>query len=77
MGLMDALRNRFPADQDDEEDEIEVNDEEAEGLSTVGRAAYNVLSKRHGKHHLHLWNVATGKVIGELDLTPKGCFART
>jgi hypothetical protein len=36
MVLMDALRNRFPADQDDEEDEIEVNDEDAEGLSTVG-----------------------------------------
>ncbi len=77
MDLMDALCNRFPADQDDEEDEIEVNDEDAEGLSTVGRAAYNVLSKRHGKHHLHLWNVSTSKVICELNLTPKGCFAKT
>ena len=77
MGLFDAFRNRYPADQDDEEDEIVVNDDDAEGLSTVDRAAYNVLSKCCGKHHLQLWNVTTSKVIAELDLTPKGCFART
>ena len=77
MGLMDAFRNRFPADQDDEEDEIEVNDEDANGLTTIGRAAYNVLSKQHGKHHSTLWNVTSGRIIGELDLSPKGCFGRT
>lgn len=74
---MDALRDRFPADQDDEEDEVEVNDDDANGLTNVGMAAYNVLSKQHGKHHLHLWNVTSGRVINELDLTPKGCFGRT
>jgi hypothetical protein len=77
MGLMDALRNRFPADKDDEEDDVEVNDEDANGLTTIGRAAYNVLSKQHGKHHSTLWNVTSGRIIGELDLSPKGCFGRT
>lgn len=71
---MDALRRRFHPDHDDDEDELEVNDEDAEGLSHVGQAAYEVLSTQHAEHHLHLWNVTSGTVIGELDQTPKDLF---
>lgn len=72
--LMRKLRERFREEDDDAEDEVEVNDEDAQGLSHVGQAAYQVLSTKHGEHHLRLWNVTTGSVVGELDQTPKGIF---
>lgn len=72
--LLNALRKRFKSEDDDIEDELEVNDEDAEGLSHVGQAAYDVLSTKHAKHHIRLWNVTTGAVVGDLDQTPKDHF---
>lgn len=43
-------------------------------LSHVGEAAYDVLRKKHGKHHHSLWNVTSGKMIGSLDQTPNKSF---
>ena len=72
--LLRKLRARFSKDDDDKEDEKPIDDHDAEGLSHVGAAAYEVLSKEHAKHHLRLWNVTTGSVIGEMDQTPKDLF---
>jgi len=74
--LMRRLRKRFQEEDDDVEDEVEINDEDAEGLSHVGHAAYEVLRKHHGEYHMHLWNVTTGTVVGDLDQTPKNIFKR-
>jgi len=48
----------------------EAEDSDATNLSHVGSAAYSALSKKHGWHHNKLWNVTTGKVIGEVHQTP-------
>ena len=53
-----------------EEERVEVTDGDAVELSHVGNAAYNALRKRHGWHHLNLWNVTSGKMIGDLHQTP-------
>ena len=51
----------------------EVEDDSAVELSHVGTAAYNALRKGHNSWHHHtLWNVTSGKVVGELHQTPKG-----
>jgi hypothetical protein len=49
----------------------EIEDDDAVGLSHVGNAAYEVLRKNHNHHHHTCWNITSGKVIGELDQTPK------
>jgi len=49
----------------------EVEDEDAVGMSHVGTAAYDILRKKHNWHWQTLWNVSSGKVIGEVHQTPK------
>ena len=48
-----------------------AEDEHATNLSHVGTAAYDALRTKHHEHHHQLWNVTSGKVIGELHQTPK------
>jgi len=48
-----------------------TEDVDATSLSHVGTAAYDVLRKKHSEHHHQLWNVTSGRVIGELHQTPK------
>lgn len=48
----------------------DVEDGSADSLSHVGSAAYEILRKKHQRHHHKLWNVSSGKVIGELHQTP-------
>lgn len=53
----------------------ETEDVDAKGkLSHVGDAAYQVLRKHHNNHHNVLWNVTSGKIVGELHQTPKEAF---
>eukprot|EP00581_Thalassiosira_minuscula_P020018 CAMPEP_0183714334 /NCGR_PEP_ID=MMETSP0737-20130205/8881_1 /TAXON_ID=385413 /ORGANISM="Thalassiosira miniscula, Strain CCMP1093" /LENGTH=671 /DNA_ID=CAMNT_0025943241 /DNA_START=123 /DNA_END=2138 /DNA_ORIENTATION=- len=51
-----------------------TEDADASGLSHVGAAAYECLRVDHPEHHGKLWNVTSGKVIGELHQTPKGAW---
>lgn len=55
----------------------EVEDDDAEHLSYVGDAAYQVLRKRHNRQHHALWNVTSGEVVGNLHQTPVDSFQRT
>mmetsp|Transcript_66221 Transcript_66221/g.98117 ORF Transcript_66221/g.98117 Transcript_66221/m.98117 type:complete len:604 (+) Transcript_66221:72-1883(+) len=48
----------------------EAEDFDAENLSYVGHAAYDVLRKKHARHLERLWDVAFGNVIGQLHQTP-------
>jgi hypothetical protein len=48
----------------------EAEDATAEKLSYVGKAAYEVLRTKHPRQHHQLWNVTTGRVVGELQYTP-------
>ena len=50
--------------------ELVVEDSDAVDLSHVGSAAYETLRKKHARHKDALWNVTTGKIIGELHQTP-------
>ena len=61
-------------DSDSSGDEVE--DKSAGDLSYVGVAAYDVLRKHHNHHHHELWNVTKGKVVGDLQFTPKDAFTR-
>lgn len=47
-----------------------VQDDDAKYLSYIGQAANAVLEKKHGKFWHKLWNVTSGKVIGEVHQTP-------
>lgn len=60
-----------------EEERVEVTDGDAVELSHVGTAAYNALRKRHGWHHNNLWNVTSGKMIGDLQQTPANLWRTT
>lgn len=60
----------FPWSRADMEDAIDASDSSADKLSHVGKAAYNILKKKHAWHHHAQWNVTSGKVIGELHQTP-------
>lgn len=53
----------------------EVEDDDAVALSYVGMAAYDVLRKKHGRHHHELWNVTSGRVVGEAHQTPLGTWS--
>ena len=55
----------------------ECEDDDAENLSHVGSAAYEVLRTKHNRHHHSQWNVTTGKVVGELHQTPIDGWTRT
>uniref|UniRef100_A0A7S1FXU7 PLD phosphodiesterase domain-containing protein n=1 Tax=Corethron hystrix TaxID=216773 RepID=A0A7S1FXU7_9STRA len=54
----------------------EVEDDSASNLSHVGSAAYDALKIKHGWYHHSLWNVTSGRVVGELDHTPKDAWTR-
>lgn len=47
-----------------------VEDSDATNLSYVGYSAYDCLRKKHGHFHHQLWNVTSGRVVGELHQTP-------
>ena len=46
-------------------------DVDAVGLSHVGQAAYELLRTKHEDHHKQQWNVAHGRVVGDLHQTPR------
>ena len=48
-----------------------AEDEDAENLSHVGTAAYECLRTKYSEYHYQLWNVTHGRVVGELQQTPK------
>jgi len=48
-----------------------VVDDDGCRLSYVGNAASDVLQKKYGKYWHTLWNVTTGKVVGEVHQTPQ------
>ena len=58
------------SDEAEELREHIVEDPDAVDLSYVGNAAYETLRKKHSWHKDALWNVTTGKIIGELHQTP-------
>ncbi|KAG7370651.1 C2 domain containing protein [Nitzschia inconspicua] len=51
-----------------------AKDADANKLSYVGKAAYECLRTYYGEYHHSLWNVTTGRIIGELHQTPKNAF---
>lgn len=63
-----------PKDDSGYDPERKVEDMGAVGLSHVGNAAYHVLRTKHNWHHHKLWNVTTGKVIGDLHQTPNNLW---
>jgi hypothetical protein len=71
--LLEKLVDIFNG-QEDEESGDETTDVDAIGLSHVGKAAYEVLRTKHEDTHYVTWDVTMGKVVGEMDQTPKGCF---
>jgi len=48
--------------------------ESADKLSYVGKAAYEILRTRYSQYYETLWNVTTGRIVGDLNYTPKGLF---
>jgi len=53
----------------------EIEDDDAKGnLSHVGNAAYEVLRTKHNHYHNTLWNVTSGRIVGELHQTPKDAW---
>ena len=56
---------------DDESSGDELHDKDAVDLSHVGEAVHKVLGRSHNRHHLDMWNVTSGKIIGSVDDTPK------
>eukprot|EP00980_Cylindrotheca_fusiformis_P016001 scaffold4703_cov108-Cylindrotheca_fusiformis.AAC.9 len=62
--------------KDDDSDDETVQVERASKLSYVGKAAYEVLRKKHSKHHKTLWNISSGEVVGPIMFTPKDAFTR-
>lgn len=63
--------------EDDESSGDECEDDSAGDLSYVGEAVYNVLRRHHNHHHHELWNVTKGKIVGDLQFTPRDAFIRT
>ena len=49
-------------------------DPDAIGLSHVGHAGYEILRTKHEDQHHTTWDVTSGRVVGDLDQTPKGFF---
>ena len=64
-------------DEDDDSSGDEIEDHSAGDLSYVGTAAYEVLRTKHNDHHKELWNVTKGKVVGDIQMTPRDAFTRT
>ena len=63
----------YGKDDDDDNESIseEAFDKQAELLSYIGTAAYNVLRKDHSSQHHTLWNITTGCIIDSVHQTPK------
>jgi hypothetical protein len=75
---MPLFKNLFRRRTDDDESSgDEVVDSSAGDLSYVGTAAYNVLRRHHNHSHHDLWNVTKGRVVGDLQFTPRDAFTRT
>jgi len=51
-----------------------TEDQDATNLSYVGQAAYDCLRIEHPEHHGQLWNVTSGRVVGDLHQTPRGAW---
>lgn len=64
------------ADKQESDDEDDVKDDDAMGLSAIGQAAYKVLSEHHGEHHMECWNVTHGKLVGPLRQTPYNMWGK-
>jgi len=45
--------------------------------SHVATAAYDCLRRHHNHFHHELWNVTTGKMVGDLHMTPRDAFSRS
>jgi len=52
-----------------------AEDVDAADLSHVGQAAYECLRTIHSEYHNQLWNVARGRVVGDLHQTPRDAFS--
>lgn len=72
MGRLFGKLVDFFDGKEDEDSGEETTDVDAAGLSHVGAAAYEVLRTVHEDMHHVTWDVTSGKVIGELDQTPRG-----
>lgn len=72
---MDFLKFNICCGEADYSSGEEVEDEDAKGkLSHVGNAAYEVLRTKHNEYHHTMWNVTSGKIVGELHQTPKNAW---
>jgi hypothetical protein len=63
--MLDWCTKQYP-----QADGYEVKDDDAKHLSHVGMAAYEALRSKHGGQHHSLWNVTSGKVVGNIHQTP-------
>ena len=70
MGLFGKLKDFLDGESEDSGEE--TTDADAIGLSHVGEAAYEVLRTVHEDMHYVTWDVTSGKVVGDMDQTPKG-----
>lgn len=74
MGRLFAKLKNIFQEKEEESSGEETFDVDAVGLSHVGQAAYEILRTKHEDMHHITWDVTSGKVVGELDQTPKGFF---
>jgi len=56
---------------------VPVVDKDADGLSYVGAAVYQVLQEKHSKYHDSQWNVTKSKMIGSIQHTPNASLFKT
>jgi hypothetical protein len=56
------------------EDEPCFDTEGAASLSYVGQAVHSTLQKYHGRHKRTMWNLTSGRIVGQLDYTPRGVW---
>lgn len=63
--MLDWCTKHYP-----QADGQQVEDDDAKNLSHVGTAAYEALRSKHGGQHHSLWNVTSGKVVGQIHQTP-------
>jgi hypothetical protein len=68
--IMSCLYKLCGSTEYDDSSGDEATDADAIGLSHVGQAAYDCLRRKHNHHHHSMWNVTSGKVIGEVHQTP-------
>jgi len=73
--IFGCFKRGFKKGPKDEEEEDKSASKLSE-LSHVGSAAYNALKIKHAWFHHLLWNFTSGRVVGELDHTPKDAWTR-